>query len=78
MDIFLINCCKIVAMFVWKRPKINEKEAGDDPFFLKKWFNPDQVHTSRGWGLPTHELPPIIQATPENIGLSIQRLLIIL
>ena len=24
--------CKIVLMFVWKRPKINEKEAGVDPF----------------------------------------------
>ena len=24
-------CCKIVLMFVWKRPKINEKEAGDGP-----------------------------------------------
>ena len=26
-------CCKIVLMFVCIRPKINVKEAGDDPFF---------------------------------------------
>ena len=32
---FHINCCKIVLMFVWKRPKINEKEAGL-AHFLKK------------------------------------------
>ena len=26
-------------MFVWKRPKINEKEAGEGPF--KKMYQPD-------------------------------------
>ena len=26
-------CCKIVLIFVWERPKVNEKEAGDGPFF---------------------------------------------
>ena len=26
--IFTLICCKIVSMFVWKRPKIKEKEAG--------------------------------------------------
>ena len=25
-----------MVLFVLKRPKINEKEAGDGPFFLKK------------------------------------------
>ena len=29
---FTIICCKIELMFVCKRPKINEKEAGDGPF----------------------------------------------
>ena len=28
--------CKTVFMFVWKRPKINEKEAGDWPIFRGK------------------------------------------
>ena len=31
---FTLICCKIALMLVWKRLKINEKEAGDDP--LKK------------------------------------------
>ena len=35
MDIFNIICWEIV-LFVWKRPKINEKEADDGPFCLKK------------------------------------------
>ena len=26
---FTLICCNIVLMFVWKRPKINKKEAGD-------------------------------------------------
>ena len=29
---FTLICCKIVLMFVCKRPKINEKEARDGPF----------------------------------------------
>ena len=29
---FTLICCKSVLMFVWKRPKINKKEAGDSPF----------------------------------------------
>ena len=29
---FTLICCKIVVMFVGKRPKINEKEAGNGPF----------------------------------------------
>ena len=29
---FTLICSKIVLMFVGKRPKINEKEAGDGPF----------------------------------------------
>ena len=29
-----IISCKIVLMFVWKWPKLNEKEAGDGQFFL--------------------------------------------
>ena len=29
---FTLIFCKIVLMFVGKRPKINEKEAGDGPF----------------------------------------------
>ena len=29
---FTLICCKILLMFVWKRPKINEKESGDGPF----------------------------------------------
>ena len=33
---FTLICCKIVFMFVWKRPKINEKEAGDWPIFRGK------------------------------------------
>ena len=33
---FTLICCKIVLMFVSKRPKINKKEAGDGPFFKKK------------------------------------------
>ena len=33
---FILICCKILLMFAWKRPKINEKEAGDDPFYKKK------------------------------------------
>ena len=33
---FTLICCKIVLMFVWKRPKINEKEARLAHFFLKK------------------------------------------
>ena len=32
---FTLICCKIVLMFVWERPKINEKEAGGGPFFFK-------------------------------------------
>ena len=36
MDIFSYYFCKIVLMFIWKRPKINEKEAGNGPFFKKK------------------------------------------
>ena len=27
---FTLICCKLVLIFVWKRPKINEKEARDD------------------------------------------------
>ena len=27
-----------IVLFVWKRPKINEKEAGDGPFFFKKKY----------------------------------------
>ena len=34
---FTLICCKIVLMFVLKRPKINEKEADDGPF--KKHFS---------------------------------------
>ena len=33
-NFFTLICCKIAMMLVWKRLKINEKEAGDDP--LKK------------------------------------------
>ena len=29
---FTLICCKLVLMFVWIRPKINGKEAGDGPF----------------------------------------------
>ena len=29
-------CCQIVLMFVWKRPEINEKEAGLAHFFKKE------------------------------------------
>ena len=29
---FTLICSKIVLMFVWKRPKLNEKVAGDGPF----------------------------------------------
>ena len=35
---FTIICCKLVLMFVWKRPKINEKETGDDPFLKTALF----------------------------------------
>ena len=33
---FTLICCIIVLMFVWKRPKINEKETGVGPFLIKK------------------------------------------
>ena len=36
MDFSHLFVVKTVTMFVWKRPKINEKEAGVGPFFLKK------------------------------------------
>ena len=32
MDFFHIKYHKIILMFVWKRPKLNEKEAGEGPF----------------------------------------------
>ena len=33
---FILVCCKIVLMFVWKGPKINEKENRDGPFLENK------------------------------------------
>ena len=33
---FTLICCKIVLMFILKRLKINEKEAGNGPFLKKK------------------------------------------
>ena len=32
---FTLICCKIVLMFAWKIPKINNKEAGNGPVFKK-------------------------------------------
>ena len=31
---FTLICCKIVLMFVCKRPKMNEKEGWNGPFFI--------------------------------------------
>ena len=31
---FIFMCCKFVLLFAWKRPKINEREAGDGPLCL--------------------------------------------
>ena len=38
---FTFICCKIILMFVWKRPKINEKEAGDGPLKKERSQNAD-------------------------------------
>ena len=40
---FTLICCKTVLMFVSKRRKINEKEAGDGPFLASNFFIPTNV-----------------------------------
>ena len=39
LTFFTLICCKIVLMFVGKRPKINEKEAGVGPIFFQKNYS---------------------------------------
>ena len=35
---FTLICCKVGLMFVWKRPKLNEKDADMAHFFKKTFF----------------------------------------
>ena len=50
---FTLICCKIVLMFVWKRPKINEKEPGMAHF--KKNF----LHSGTQY-LPKTDIFPVL------------------
>ena len=43
-----------IVLFVWKKPKINEKEARDGPFFKKKHF---YQNASLAWQKPISKDP---------------------